>query len=266
MKSEVRYPLLFLLSISVFLTSCTKTEYEPGLKGNMVGYVVTFDEYSKPLADHSKVLVMAIGKGKVFTTATDKKGRFEFDRLPTGTYELQFEKKGFSTLKQFGIQHLGGEPTILNSDLSNYSAYFLYQKSSGTISIIKIENDSIFCQCSFVVPQPDQISIQLFVSKDPAFNIEEIAPLVPNLWLSRNGNIYQGALFYATNFFAAPGLPYNAGETVYLKACICPTYSTSMVVYNRYVYGIMTYFDYDKNLVIYPGLGTESELFTYVTQ
>jgi hypothetical protein len=266
MKSKIRYLLHVFLSFLVLLTACAKTEYEPGLKGNMVGYVVTFDEYSKPFAEHNKVLVMAIGEGKVFTTATDKKGRFEFDRLPTGTYELQFEKKGFSTLKQFGIQHLGGEPTILNFDLSNYTAYFLFQKISGNISIIKIENDSIYCQCSFVMPQPDQISIQLFVSQDPDFRIDETAPVLPNLWLSRRGDIYKGALFYATDFFSAPGLPYDAGETVYLKALICPNYSTSMVVYNKYVNGIMTYFDYDKNLVIYPGLSSESELFTYVTQ
>ena len=178
MKSEVRYPLLILLSISVFLTSCTKTEYEPGLKGNMVGYVVTFDEYSKPFADHSQVLVTAIGEGIVYTTATDRNGRFEFERLPTGTYELQFEKNGFSTLKQFGIQHLGGEPTVLNFDFSYYAAYFLFQKNSGNISIIKIENDSIYCQCSFVIAQPELMSIQLFVSQDPDFSIDETAPLL----------------------------------------------------------------------------------------
>ena len=144
MKSKVRYLLLLFLSFLVLLTSCVKTEYEPGLKGNIVGYVVTFDEYSKPLTDHSRVLVMAIGEDNVYTTSTNKNGRFEFEDLPTGTYELNFEKKDFSTLKQYGIQHLGGEPTILNSDLQNYWPYFLFQKNSGAITIYKIENDSIF--------------------------------------------------------------------------------------------------------------------------
>lgn len=264
MKSKVRYLLLLFLTFLVLLTSCTKTEYEPRLKGNMVGYVVTFDEYSKPLTNHNRVLAMAIGKDVVLTASTDKNGRFEFEDLPTGTYELRFEKKGFSSLKQYGIQHLGGEPTILNSDLSNYSPYFLFQKISGAISINKIENDSIFCQCSFVIPQPDQINIQLFLSRDPDFNIDETAPLLPNIWLSRHGNIYKGALYYATNFFSAPGLPYNTGETVYLKACICPNYSTTVRINNKYLNGVMTYFDYDKDLIIYPGLSTESELFTYV--
>lgn len=108
MRSCLRIlPLLALLLPFVF-HGCSKEDYLPGLTGKMVGHIYTFSQFGKLLDDHSQVKITAIGMDESYTVNSDQSGRFELTELPTGTYELHFEKSGFGVLKQFGVQHLGG--------------------------------------------------------------------------------------------------------------------------------------------------------------
>src|SRR5512133_2002246 len=101
MKSKQYTFDCILMCLTMILSSCTKTEIIPDLKGSLVGYVYTFDEFAKSSVpeDNSGVTVTAFGMKK-YQALSDKNGRFEFSKLPAGTYELQFQKKGYGTLMQ----------------------------------------------------------------------------------------------------------------------------------------------------------------------
>jgi hypothetical protein len=250
------------------LISCTKTEILPDLKGNMVGYVYTFDEFTVKLDDHSGVLVKALGKSNTYQTSTNKMGRFEFKNIPAGTYELQFLKDGYGTLKQFGIQHLGGEPTVLNMVFDPYrngSAYFLYELPATEISDLRIENDSVYCKFLFQSLQPESIYLQLFISLQENFEPVSDNLILTNFRLQKRGDIYSGPLYYLSPFETHPGLPFKTGEKVFFKACISPFYGSTITLFNQlYITGTDTYFDYENNRVVYPALGKESAQNSYI--
>jgi hypothetical protein len=268
MKSRQCIIIATAFTLSLIFQNCKKSEFLPDLKGSLVGYVYTFDEFSLPFSDHSRVLIVAIGKNEVYRTFSDKEGRFEFENLPAGTYELHFEKYGFGTLKQFGIQHLGGEPTVLNmvfDHSSNGSAFFIYKVPTTEITNIAIERNIISCRCSFTKTPPDHINIQLFLSLQDNFDPQSTQPLVPFLRLEKSGDLYSGGLYYIVVYDRHDGLPFKPGDKVYFRACISPySYGTITLKFNRILSGIETYFDYETNRIVYPALGKESAQFSYI--
>jgi hypothetical protein len=268
MKSlHCRYYCFILCLLS--LLSCTKTEIIPDLKGNMVGYVYTFDEFAKSSVpkDNSGVTITALGTKK-YRAFSDKNGRFEFSKLPAGTYELVFEKKGFGTLKQFDIKHLGGEPTVLYMPFdhsSNSSAFFLYTLPATDLSELKIEHDSIFCRFSFPGLQPESVYIQLYISKEENFESNSAELILTNFSMVKSGDKYSGKLYYLSGYESHTGLPFKTGEKIFFRACASPFYGSLITILNSwYLIGIDTYFDYENNRVVYPALGKESAENSYI--
>jgi len=249
---------LFLLLPAIY-SGCTKEDYLPGLTGNMVGYVYTFDEYGTLQADHSNVKITAIGLGQSYTDNSDRNGRFEIEEVPTGTYELHFEKSGFGVLKQFGIQHLGGNTTILPFVRSYEYAYFLYGMPTTTLTSLSIVNDSISVTCSFTTPGPrDRLPIIIFFSTSDNFSRQD-AEYIETKSLWNAGGYYTETLY----LFRAT---FNPGETVFYKACYYKhvgAFQPAMQNY-RSIHGINTYFDYDSNETIYPNLGDESAQYSFI--
>lgn len=267
-SQQSRYGCI-LLCFSFILISCTKTEILPDLKGNMAGYVYTFDEFAKSSVpkDNSGVTITALGM-KEYRAFSDKNGRFEFSKLPAGTYELQFQKKGNGTLKQYGIKHLGGEPTVLNMPFEhaiNCSAFFLYAIPATEITELKIEHDSIFCRFSFPGVQPDFVRIQLYISLKENFETNSAELIITNFSMEKKSGMYGGKLYFLTPFEIHTGLPFNRGEKIFFKARSSPFYGSSISLLNSwYVIGIDTYFDYENNRVVYPALGKESAQISYI--
>ena len=146
--------LLIFLAPCIF-QSCSKNDFLPGLTGNMVDFVYTFDEFGSLLEDRSQVKVTAIGLDQSYSASSNSGGRFVLEDVPTGTYELHLKKEGFGTLKQFGVQHLGGKPTILLNNRDEEEAYFLYEMPASVIKHLHIVNDSITCEFTFdIIPDP----------------------------------------------------------------------------------------------------------------
>ena len=260
MKS-VKYNIIISVIVLFGISqSCKKTDLLPDLKGSMVGYVYTFDEFSQLLDDHSKVLISALGNQKTYQVFSDKNGRFEFENLPAGTYELHFEKQGFGILKQFGIQHLGGEPTVLGMLFghdSNGSAFFIYELSTTEITLLNIENHNIYCNCSFSKQAPENLGIQLYFSMVDNFDIQSAQFVIPSERLQKDS-----AGYVAQESFS---LPYKQGDKVYYRACPAPLYGSAIGMFNhRFIFGIDSYFDYGIHQVVYPALGKVSAQYSFI--
>ena len=259
MKPQLVTRLLFILLISVIYIGCNKEDYLPGLTGSMVGYLYTFDEFGNLLDDHSQVKITAFGIDQAYTAHSDEQGRFKLAKVPTGTYELHFEKNRFGVLKHFGVQHLGGNPTILPSVNSYENAYFLYEKPTTSISNLTFMNDSVSVNMSFTTAtSPDRIRVRFYFSTAEGFSSSEAEYTDTRYLWDVNGS-YVGKLYFQD-------APFKSGETVYVIArCIAEVGAFQLPMQNyRTIHGVDTYFDYENNETIYPGLGNESDRYSFI--
>ena len=249
--------LLIFLAPCIFQT-CSKDDYLPELTGNMVGFVYTFDEFGNLLEDRSNVKITAFGLDQSYSASSNSNGRFVLEEVPTGTYELHLKKEGFGTMKQFGVQHLGGKPTILLNSRDEEQAYFLYEMPASVIEHLNIVNDSITCRFTFaIIPNPNtSFLLKVYFSSEDNFTRQN-AEYVENvgIWYSE-GKYWSRFRFYAT--------PFEPHQTVYYKACRYTTPVDTRPPYQNWrVYGVDTYFDYELNETIYPNLGDESEQYVF---
>lgn len=251
-------PLLLIFLAPCIFQACSKDDYLPGLTGNMVGYVYTFDEFGNLLEDRSHVKITALGLDQNYSANSNSDGRFVLEEVPTGTYELHLKKEGFGTLKQFGVQHLGGKPTILLNNRDDEQAYFLYEMPASVINHLNIVNDSITCEFTFaIIPNPsNSFPLRVYFSSVSNFTRQN-AEFVEDVRIWRtDGKYWSRFHFYNT--------PFNPGETVYYKACRYTTPVDAQPPYQYwYVHGVDTYFDYELNETIYPNLGDESEQYSF---
>jgi hypothetical protein len=264
MKSLHYKYIFFLFLLELISGSCTKEVYLPDLEGNMVGYVYCFKEFeSGPLSDNNRVLVKAFGKEDTYFTYSDNKGRFEFEDIPAGTYELQFLKDGYGTLKQFDIKHLGGEPTIIKPAVTRTtgSAFVLHALPQTTFTELKIEHDSLFCRISYPGSKPDALYIQLYMSTTENFKTNSANYIFTNFRVETKQENYASQF----GLWILQRLPFKKGEKVYFKACASPYYGQPVTISEYwYLYGIDTYFDYENNEVVYPALGKESAQYSFI--
>jgi len=261
----MRFRLCTLSIIILLLPSiyhgCSKEDYLPGLTGNMVGYLYTFDEFGNMLDDHSNVKITALGMHESYSTHSNSKGRFVLEDIPTGTYELHFEKEGFGVLKQFGVQHLGGKPTILLNSRDEEQSYILCKMPASIIDYLYIENDSMTCEFTFhIIPNPSSsFQLKVYFSSSDNFTRQN-AEYIENvrIWYT-DGKYWSRFHFDVT--------PFSPGETVYYKACRYTIPSYIQPPYQNWnVYGVYSYFDYELNETIYPNLGDESEQYSFTFQ
>jgi hypothetical protein len=236
-------------------------EFLPGLEGRMVGYLYSFDEFGTLLEDHRGFRVTALGHAGSYQAISDAKGRFEFVDLPTGTYELHFEKEGFGTLKQFGVQHLGGKATILLMDhYGEPQYYFLYEMAKTRIQHLQIDQDTL--KAAFLFSDEnlhEHVCIKLYFSTEAGFNVLE-APYSLEETLTLWEGTYSEKLVFRDH-------PFTQGETIYYKAGVFtrPRYY-QQGMYLNILYGPDRYYDYESDQTILPNLGEISEQYSFVFQ
>jgi hypothetical protein len=203
--------------------------------------------------------VIASGN-KHYRTTTNIAGRFEFKDLPAGTYELQIEKAGFGTMKQFGIKHLGGQPTILglNPDYGYpAAAYFIYKMPTTEILNLHIEKDTIYGSFDFAGQQPATLELVLYFSTKQDFQVSEAEDFALQSLENTNGQ-NRGKLYGKGN------LHFQQAEVVFSRAFIDANGYSIQIFEGFRLEGIDTYFDFDSNQTVYPNLGDESEQFSFV--
>ena len=255
--------ILSLVIVLLGLNSgCEKDpEFLPGLKGSMVGYLYSFDQYGTLLEDHSGFKITALGHVDSYHAQSDENGRFELKNLPTGTYELHIEKSGFGTLKQFGVQHLGGRATILLLDNEMTKNFFLYENSETQIQHLLIEDNLL--TAAFLFSEeilPRSASMILYFSTEDGFDIQAAQYTIETALGEWEGS-YSVNLYFRNH-------PFRFGETVYYRAGTFtrPWEWNQQGMYLYEFYGPDRYFDYESNQIILPNLGEISEQYSFLFQ
>ena len=76
--------------------------------GTLSGNLAVYNEFSWPLLDSSGVAVSLSVGGSQKSVMSDASGNYYFHGLPSGTYDLTYQKSGFGIMKVFGISHSPG--------------------------------------------------------------------------------------------------------------------------------------------------------------
>ncbi|MEZ5072185.1 MAG: carboxypeptidase-like regulatory domain-containing protein [Bacteroidales bacterium] len=256
--SNLWIPAFLLL----FCTACEQ-EYLPGLEGSLVGHVLSFDIYGFLQDRHDAIGVTAFGVEESFHTRTTPEGRFEFRHLPAGTYEIRLEKKGYGTLKHYGVQHLGGRPTLLLQNASGNPGYFyLYEIHVPDIKKVSLE-DNFFLHIALDLPEerhPNQIHFFLLASEQAGFLPGE-ATLYNELhpYYSEEDGEYVAA-------WDLRGRGVSAGSTLYLRMGFytrVESWFQQGINFGQYE-SVDQYMDLETGELILPNLGPLTEEFQII--
>jgi hypothetical protein len=247
MKSLIK---LFLLLFICF--SCSKeetNEYEPYLKGSIIGYAMLSDQYANMLDDHSGITVYT-EPGRKYSGKTDITGRFEIKGVPTGTYNLSFEKEGFGTMWYPEILHLGGKPTIITP----WDRVVLYADITLRITAMTFQENRVDVDVDYLgSPALDFLNIRLFFSTSDGFSTED-AEYTTGI-----------AVFPRGNFQELPDLPFESGTTVYCKGSLFTHYPWAIPFgESHYADCIDTYYDETLGATVYPNITEESVQYAFI--
>jgi hypothetical protein len=240
-----------ILIITLFSACSEKDEFAPYLKGDIIGYAFCYDEYSNDLEDYSGIKVVTDPDRK-YSAVTDKNGRYVLKNVLNGTYDLSFEKEGFGTMKMFGIQHLGGKPTIISYHYSD-DYVIIYENITSHITAIYYQNDSLLADLAFSGEyRPGSVYIRLLFSTQENFVLQSAEA-------SKSIELWESLIKYKSRYGnVSVGLPFAHGEKVYCKAAI---YSDHYFYYD--FIGINKYYDFETGTTIYPNLSNENYEFSF---
>lgn len=146
---------IFILILLILSVSCTKednpqpnqitNQYNWG-KNNLIGYTGAYD-YQYPDSNvNGGIRVRVMGGGKVIdSTLTDSSGRFEFDSLGVGTYDVIITRDGWATYKNKSVFcGPGPSPTVVYFENNNPYGYRVNPLVRRVYSdIMSVEMDSI---------------------------------------------------------------------------------------------------------------------------
>lgn len=254
MKRIKRY---IIPAIIILLSGACSDEIIPSLKGDMIGYVFTFDEFGNFLDNHQGVAVTVYGPGTTYMATTHENGYFTVHEIPTGTYEIHFEKEGYCIVKQFGVKHLGGQPTILG--LNDDRVYFMYEIQTTEITNLVLNKDTAFAEFRFHKgPEPEFLNVRLWFSDSPDFSATS-KKYSSDFKFGVNGPNW--------NYWRPENLPFEPGTRVYYKGAI----NTKVSSVNRFEHNLDIFSNYYyklaaviNNVEINPDLGNETEVYSFV--
>jgi len=172
-----------IISWALLLTfiSCTKEQGVPGVarsqgpagangKGSamdtasIIGSTIAYSEFNQK-TDPSGIIVTLVSGTQQHKDTTDANGNFLFPGIPTGTYDLTFQKTGYGTMKLFGLSHFGGgtsftraetvdllqipektAPKTLSLVSNNFNfATFNLQLDTSSLTYVELEADIMVC-------------------------------------------------------------------------------------------------------------------------
>lgn len=99
--------LLFLAVFLQIMASC-KNQEDLTPAGRIVGFIYSTDEFGHFDTDLTGVKISLQDKGVISTTISDYNGKYEFENVRQGTYNLIFTKTGYGISKVLSLSHIGG--------------------------------------------------------------------------------------------------------------------------------------------------------------
>jgi hypothetical protein len=195
------------------LGSCTEDLPEPLFTEGMIYGNVNINDFTSPPED---VKVLAMGPYGNQSSTTDQEGDYAIGGLGNGTYELEFSKEGYGTVKAFGIQVFGDDTLRRNA--------FLYE----LMDIRKLPDFlRVYTSDSHSWIQPDEIVIstdlgyspqtvwgmRLFFARHPGVSYMDFDCTRNGRKLRRTG--------YANTLVTADNIPFEGGEEIYVIAYAC---------------------------------------------
>ena len=210
-----------VLSILTTITGCVKDGATgpagatgptgPLSKGNLAGTVQSFDQYGSRLfgiTNAGGITVTLEGTGQ--STTTDADGKYQFDSLSTGVYNLSFSKTGYGDNKIEGVQFLGGGTIYARNSMMSQIPVFTIANIAAVDTVIQGQD---FVKIRGNLSDPDTRTRTLLaflgttsgVSSNPANYVNTVAITARVTMQNPNGTIF-------SQFIPAYEL-YNAGFT-----------------------------------------------------
>jgi hypothetical protein len=196
--------LFHIFFIFLFICSCKKETGVPGPAGppgtngtdgslldtgTVYGNLVVYNEFSWPIADSSGVSVSLNVGSTVHTTTSDASGNYYFHGLPSGTYNLTYQKTGFGTMKVFGISHSPG--SSINTEVNE--VYILQDPVKTAIDSITVNEAYSYVQVRIYLDTSSfsyiqyQYNFVLLIGKDPTLTQANATYSPYNQFISPDG-------------------------------------------------------------------------------
>ena len=227
--------LFFILSLFILISCKDNDLVSPLPTGTIVGYVYLSDGSPYKTNDNSNVNVAL--ENTNFATITDSLGRWYFDNVPQGIYDIRFSKEGFGTTEKQGFQFVGN---------GTASAGIIYLQKLPTFSVFNVSDSTEGSQVVITFSVSDtelNQYVRYFVgrttnvkAKTPFYTFESII-YIPNLKTTFSFTISQNELFY---------YGFKSGEKAYLK------------IYPANAGFPFSYRDIHTGAMIFPNLGENS--------
>lgn len=145
---------IYITIISLFY-GCSDDAVETRT-GSIVGVVNLFDESGKELLDKSNVEVKL--ENTKYSAVTSEYGKYEFENVPAGTYNIIFKKVDFAEFLYPKFQFVGGENAALMNELN------IYKQSGIQFSNISLTAEGNVLTIEFDYSGSGSATFQVFVN------------------------------------------------------------------------------------------------------
>ena len=236
---------IIILVFLITFVSCNETNesVSPQVKGNIVGYVSLFDEYSREIKNCSNVKVYLADTD--ISTFTDSTGRWKLKDVSQGIYDICFYKDKFANITLQGFQFVGKGTAYVNTtsigELPTFTidSISAVSNQNGVEVTINIPDSSVIPYIRFV---------RYFVGKDSSITANSLkvifvgSDLIPS-------NYHKYTLYIPPILFHEHG--FESGNESYI------------IIYPAT--GGLAYEDNKTGMIIYPNLGKNPSKVLKVT-
>lgn len=212
-----------IFTLLFFISGCKKESGPAGaqgpagpvLTGNLFGFVDLLDQYgNKIITGNDNILVTLDGTSK--TNLTDANGKYHFDSLTTGVYNLTFSKTGFGNTRLLTQQFVGGgdvDRDIKMSIVPNFSVYVLTAvvdtanvTLTGTLSSsdTRIRTAALFLGATSAVSSNPANYLLSYTKQTNNANLNGFTVKIPLADLG-NAGFVSGSTLYFSAYGAAAG-------------------------------------------------------------
>ncbi len=116
-KKWIHTSLLAVIGSSFVWTACTK-EITEEQYGAIQGHIQEGEYYAELVHESCENVTIRLESGPwVMETRSGADGRYQFNQIPIGTYNLSFQKEGFGKYIYYGFQVAGGQLPVRMDDV-----------------------------------------------------------------------------------------------------------------------------------------------------